>query len=200
MMKKWIFSLFILVSINSYSQADTAAIQKAVTQYFATLQNKDNNKMLDLLYPKIFKLAPRKQLLKIMDELYAEREFKIGFKDLKVKTISKTTTFNNVKYALISYNYEMLFDVTQTPTDSSAKDDSTIVDNTAIYLSSFKAQYGNELVQQDPITKTIIINLDKKMYAINDPLYKGWKFLEKKEGDEATLKKMIPAKIITSLK
>ena len=41
--------------------------------------------------------------------------------------------------------------------------------------------------------------MTNEMYAINDPAYKDWKFLEKKDSMKPILEKLLPKKVLKKL-
>ena len=66
-------------------------------------------------------------------------------------------------------------------------------------LNLFKAKYGKKNVERIS-SKTIKVKVNNQAYAINALEYDDWKFIEKKDGYEMIIEKIIPKKIIKKLK
>lgn len=187
-MKKIIFYFLILFTFHAASaQTDNDAIKKTFEEYFKTIEQQNNAKTLDYIYPKLFEQFPKEFMLKAMNETTNDTTTHIVMSNSVIKNVSKTLTIENIQYALIKYSFTM----TITETD---KDDSI-----EFMLKLFQGTYGKNNVLYDKSTKKIEVHIDNEAYAINHPEFQGWKFLEKKESMKPVLEKLLPKKVLKKL-
>lgn len=79
----------------------------------------------------------------------------------------------------------MIFEFTKNPAESVLE----------ITFNNFKNQFGEDNVTFKKDEDTFIIFTEKQMFAINDPEYDGWKFVEKSEGFEIIYSEFIPDEV-----
>ena len=190
-------SLFILLvialSFAKAQQKDSAEIVVNINTFFRYSSNFEIDSLMDKMYPKLFTIAPRKQITEAKESMLKDNNVKIGFANYNIKKISPTFTYNSVKYALVKYNFIMQMQ---------------FFDNGKISKNSLSMQYalpgleqkfGKQNLHLVDSTQTVNIYTNGQMYAINENK-KDWKFLEKKEEQKAILKYLIPQAVINKLK
>jgi len=146
--------------------------------------------VLDYLYPRVFELAPREQLRKAMMESFADTTMNLNFKNVGIDKVSSVLAVDEVKYALVDYHFTMSLKLLQEMDDAGLD----------FMLGIFKAKYGKKGVTMDRATQTILIDVTAEAYAINDPQYAGWKFLEKKDQYKNMVETWLPKRVLKKLK
>jgi len=179
--------LAIALSINVFAQTDKKEITNTFNAYKTTLDSLQLEKSMDYIYPKLYEIVPKEQLVAAFKKTFSDTNLKIKFSNIKLKSISETINFNKVKYALISYSFSM---------DFTFNEKYSIEQIYTVY----QQKYGKNNVQKNDKTRTINIQMDKLFYAINDPKYGDfWRFLEKNVSQKKMLEKLIPKEIIEKL-
>ncbi len=190
-------SLFILLvialSFAKAQQKDSTEIVVSINTFFRYSSNFEIDSLMDKMYPKLFTIAPRKQITEAMESMLKDNNLKIGFANYNIKKISPTFTYKSVTYALVKYNFIMQMQ---------------FFDNGKISKNSLSMQYalpgleqkfGKQNLHLVDSTQTVNIYTNGQMYAINENK-KDWKFLEKKEDQKAILKYLSPQAVINKLK
>lgn len=185
-MKKilWVLSVLIICACGSSKKkaAGTASgetIEQRLNAFLKVNDEMDFEKVLDYTYPKLFKEAPRSQLLKAMKEGFNNEEVKIELDSLKIITIHPEFKVGDASYARIKYSMIMLMDF-KLKKDTG---DASQADFTKEMLAS---QYGEENVSLDKATGIIRIRQTSDMVAVKDEYAKEWCFVNLKENDPMT--------------
>ncbi len=188
MKQKFILLLSIIIlSATTFAQTDKEDINKMFNTYKQALDSLQLEKSMDYIYPKLYEIAPKEQLIAIFKKTFSDPNVQIRFSQIRLKSISETKVHNKVKYALVSYDYAMIF------TFSKAYSIEQI-------YTLYQKKYGVENVSKDDKNRSISIKMDKLFYAINDPKYgNSWCFLEKNKAQKQMLETLIPKEIINKL-
>ncbi len=181
-----IIHLFFTASL--FAQTGKEDIKKTFTEYFKTVEQKENSKTLGFIYPKLFDFFPKDELLKAMDEMKNDTTVHISFADAVVIDVSNSITLADIEYALIKYSFKM----TMLFAPSEDKDDSAL----NFVAGIMKDQYGEKNVKYNSKKGSIEILINAEMIAIKDPAQKGWKFLENKPETRTLLEQMLPEEVM----
>jgi len=193
--KIFLFLLIGLLTTASFAQNDKAEIKKTAEAFFNLIQQKKYDKMLDYFYPKIFEEFPKEELLKNMKEIQTDSAFTFSIENSRIENISEIVEVKGIKYALLTYSYKMSLVFT---TQKNATKEEKELFNQIIMQGISQQEHGIDNVKYDEKSgKIIIVDTDQK-FAINDPQYKGWKFLDITP-DKESLKKYIPEEVIKEL-
>lgn len=192
MLKHYFLLLLIAgISVTGFAQsADEVAIRKTFDAYFKVLQTKDNDATLDYMYPKMFELVPRQSLVEMMDAMYADTTRVMGYASPKLYTVSEVLKEGSGKYALISYSFNLLMEI------KPGEDTTGLAEQNARILGLLRGQYGEKRVALEESKNLFTITPLSTMFAISEPGFTGWKFMENKKGGEAFLEKLLPKKVI----
>ncbi len=195
-MIKTSFILFLfLLTTNTYAQSASDEIKSTFTHYFEVVQSKDNDKTLDYVYPKLFTMVPRETLKQALDQMYSPTSgFLIDMQGGKIESISEVLEHEGGQYALLDYHFKMTMRFTTVISDSS---DAT--NPLMLTYEMLKTQYDEKSLEVDKETSTIIISSINTLYAIKEPAYEGWKFIEKKENMAMLINQLLPQAIIDKL-
>lgn len=194
-MKKILLStiLLVLLGLGAYAQSGKEAIQKEIDNYLLALENRDVDKILDYVYPKLFDLAPRAMMKDMMESFY--KDSTITFQDSKIENISEIIEQDTIQYALIDYAFTMVSLVKDEFGATESEEGEENEEDGFDPASMFKMMYGEENVKYDKKARKIYINQNKQMFAILDPAYEGgWKFLENQK-DSPFIGTMIPEEV-----
>jgi hypothetical protein len=177
--------LLLIVFPLSVSAQHKTEITKTFNTYFSHMESGDVLKSLDYMHPGLFDIVPREQLAAVIKESLANPQFEIDMKDGKVVSVSKEVVYENIRYALVNYSFNMIVKL-----ESSA--DSTMMQ---MMKQSFTEQFGEDKVVVNESDKTITIHQNSYLYAVNDPSFGGWKFLEKNDQLKEISDRIIPARV-----
>lgn len=180
--------LFLLSSHVTSAQADEG--MKARLDTFMQLnQSLQFDKLMDYIYPKVFTIAPREQLVQVFKESFAGNdELSMEMDSLRTGTISTPVTIGEGSYYLISYSMLIRIKMINEKADASNS-----------MLGLMKSQYGEDNVRHDKATGKYVITVNTSMVAIKDALSPQWSFLNF-EPDHPLAAQLLDEAVITKLK
>ncbi len=190
---KYLFFLLFFYSCSAFSQLDSLEIETAFEAYFLNIENRNAQGSMEYMHPAIFDLIPQEMMLALLEETVSDTS--ILMSDASVTSMLELEDSEQGHYVLVVYNYEMsVYDYI----DSTAIIED--VESDFSFLADFyKELYSEERVQSFPDERKIVINLDKELIAISEPIYEGWKFLESPDSPNQMLQQILPASIMTLL-
>lgn len=196
MIKKLILYIFtLIISQSIYCQVDKEEVKKIFEEYFTTVIQKDNEKTLEYIYPKLFDNFPKDKMLESLNKLKADTLSVTTLENGIVENISEILEIEGIKYALVKYSFKMTLKYLKNNGNKKLMEGEkyTIADFTHTML---KEKYGEKNVKYTKKTSTFEVNVSNEMYAVKDPVYKDWKFLEKKGSMKPILNKLLPKEVI----
>lgn len=185
-MKELITLLFLLTATaaTAWSQSsETAAIQQRLDEYFQATEAKDWNKVVDMVYPKLFTLVKKEDMVRLFADMEGNGMV-FQMKDFKVNSISEALAHEGERFALVDYSAGMNIRFT-----SAAYQDSSMVN---VLQASFAATYGEENVRYQKEDNSFDIQAEKTMFAIAPEGSADWAFMENNPGQEGLLGTLIP--------
>lgn len=185
--------LVILILFSPFVVAQEATkedCKEALISYFNDIATKDVDLTLDHLYPPMFDLVPRETMHQAMSQFYADTSVTADFKDFIPGNVSELMVIEDVHYALIEYDYTLYMKFAQHQEEESSS---------AMTLATFNQVYGEENVSFDEDDKSFLIKIHSQLYAILDPAYEKWTFLEKKDGMGPLLEQLLPKEVLDKL-
>ncbi len=187
---KLIATLFLsLTFFIATAQTGDAVLDKRLTEYMQLSKNLNVTKLMSYLYPRIFELAPKKDLAAALKSAYTSTDFTITIDSMNINSIDPVQKFAKGNYTMFNYFVQMQFKMTGNKTAEEA---------TGIF-ESFQKTFGKENVTQDKTTNTFSIQQEKQALAIKDNYSAGkWTFLGVEKNP--MIKKIIPAAIVTKYK
>lgn len=181
--------LLLLISVACGTHFATAqtptdhrpVIREKLETYYQANKDKDYDKVLDMVYPKLFTLVPRETMKQVF--LSMENEgMQFGITEMSTGSISEVFSQENLRYAQVEYAMVMVFKFTKPEQQTPEFND--------LMLSSFRTNYGEDRVALKD--GQFRISLDKTMYAIASPDKDDWTFIELNEGQDAMVEALIP--------
>lgn len=186
-------SLFMTSIISAQSQKEIIT-QEAQTYYdYMTNQNFDG--VLDYMYPKVFEMASRDQMKMGMQQMFNSPDMKIEFLNNDVTNVSDEKVVEGVTYAAVYYNSKMRMTFVS-ELEKPDEDKQTFIN---FMKSTMATQFGEENVESDAETMSLVINMDATMFAIKDPKFEGWKFLGNDDAMQMIVNSIIPESVRTEL-
>ncbi len=187
-MKK--ISLLLLLTVafltQIVAQNTRESIQNRVNQYFKATEQKDWNAVVDMVYPKLFDIAPKEQMVEVFQNIESEG-MKMDMKNFNIKNISDVITHEGEKFATVDYDMEMTIGFTSVEyRDSSVQ---------TMIKSSFEGLYGAENVKRNPADFSFDIAASRTMFAIANEGTMDWYFIENDEGQKELTEMLIPMEV-----
>lgn len=164
-------ALMLLFATIAAAQVDstTAAtqIQERLDVYFKANEEKDFDIILDMIYPKLYELAPREQ---VKSQFIAMDAGGMTFSiyDMAANKFSAPFIHAEEQFVLIDYSHAM--DLTLT--------DSTMQASAPMMQGVFEEQYGKENVSYDEENVQFTMAINKKMLAIAPLDSTEWMFID----------------------
>lgn len=189
------YILVYLVSISAYSQSHKDVLTAEVNTYFDYMTNQEFDGVLDYMYPKVFEMASRDEMKIGMEQMLNAEDMKIEFLANDVTKVTDKKSLNGVDYAAIFYSSKMK--MTFLTEEGQAEEDKK---GFLMFMkATMQTQFGDESVVDELETMSLIIDMKATMFAINDPQYKGWKFLGNDDAMKSIVNAVIPESIRTEL-
>lgn len=189
-----LFTCFL--SIISLGQSTNDEIRDTFEEYFQTMVDEDYGSTMEYIYPKLFEHFPKDQLQAVFEQMAADTSMRVGFEQPGIQRISDKMEMEGISYVMVNYSYKMSITFLDAEDDTEGEE----LNSEEITVNVFRQMYGEDSVSYNSEKHYVLIGVAKNLYAINNPDYKGWKFLEKAENMMPLLEQMIPAKVIKKLK
>lgn len=177
-MKKTITLIVLLISFCNYAQ-NIESLKINAQKIYDYTAKQDFNGILDLSYPKLFTIAPRETMLKVLESSFN------GNSDFKIKLITVDPNFQfgeikkieNKTFCIIKHNNAMTMTFTEK------------IETPDMYINLFKESMKASEVTFDEKTNSINIKLISTMIAVaDDTTNNEWRFLnDDKSGKIFTL-------------
>jgi hypothetical protein len=170
MRNRLIIAILGLISVlTAVAQQDKRLKERLDSVLMYTQQSKFAS-VLDFTYPKLFKIVPREQLMKTMNESMNTEEFTMSLDSVMVTKIHPVFTINNGSYIKINHTMLMLMKFKE-PIDTA---DSESLD---FMLGLLKNDYGEKNVRFDVANNTFRIFALSDLIAIKDEYSPEWSFV-----------------------
>ncbi|RXK60001.1 hypothetical protein ESA94_13215 [Lacibacter luteus] len=193
-MKKLVFLFLIgfLFTFSAAAQEVDAAMKSRLDTFLKLNQALDFEKLMDYIYPKVFTVAPREQLIEIFKSTFAgDDEVKMEMDSLQYGSISPLVVVNKGSYHLIRYSMLIRMQIKQEASDAA--------DGNTTMLNVLKSQYGAKNVRYDAASKKFVVNVNTNMVAVKDETSPEWTFLNF-EPDHPLAAQLLDAAVISKLK
>lgn len=176
----------LLISQYAGAQAYKDSIRSQFMVYNDLLLKKDFERSLDYVNPGILTVAPKDQLIAMMEQTFNNPEVEIKLSKPELKSIEDSQRIENMTYATFQYagSLSMRF-----ASEEGKKQD------TSITIAALKNQFGEENVKYDASTGFFHVKVIKKVIA-NSNDAKNWTFLVIEEAQKAVLEKFVPKKLL----
>lgn len=188
-MRYFLTSLVLLFLVNTalVAQADDhrAVITDSLEVYLQANYDKDYNKIMDMIYPKLFEIVSRETMIALFEGMDSEGiDFAIS--NGVIGRISDVVTHEQERFATVDYKMVIMMRY------SGIEYESEETQNTIFEM--MKGQYGADNVQRKD--GAMYINTEKTMLAIAPLDSDAWKFIEKNDEQPGLMKDLVPQVIL----
>lgn len=201
-MKKMLLPL-LLVVVSTFSltaQSDKEAIKSALTSYITAVESKNYAQVVDGIYPDVFEFLPKEKMLAAFTRMDADTSVIINMKNSTIKNISEVVEFNQVRYALVDYSFTLFMTFREEPEEIDIEEEGEVYSQADLSYEMFKERYGDKNVTLDSKSNTVTIHITNSLYAILNPKYEKWAFIENKENANEIIERIIPKQVVKKLK
>ncbi len=184
MKKIFLFLLLAAACLTQISAQNTrTSIENRVSGYFKATEQKDWNAVVEMVYPKLFNIASKEQMVEVFQSIEAEG-MKMDMKNFNIKNISDVVTHEGEKFATVNYDMKMTIGFTSVEyRDSSVQ---------VMIKNSFESLYGAENVKYNPADFSFDIAASRTMFAIADEGTMDWFFIENDASQKELTAMLIP--------
>lgn len=184
-MKLILFILTICIAQQISAQAYKDSIRNQFKYYNELLRNKEFSKSMDYLNTAIYKVAPKEDLLQMIEQTFNNPDVDIKLSEPTVKNVGDTKVINNITYSVFEYTGDM---------SMRFKAEEMKNDTTGATKSLLATQFGEQNVTYDRASGFYNIKVVKKVVANSDDL-KKWTFLVIEESQKEMLGTLIPKEL-----
>lgn len=182
--------LFMSASWAQVKSGDTE-LDKRLSEYMQYTEKLDFEKIMDYMYPKLFKIAPREALISVMNQTFQSKEMKVGMKDMGIVSIEDVFASGGTEYRKVTYKMTL----TMQFNDTTMTSDPQFME---MMKESMAAGFPDKEVEIDDATKTILVKGNDILFAIRDT-GKQWMFIGYKD-DPNLIKIIFPKPVIDHYK
>jgi len=175
-----IFSTFCLFSQES-------EVKSTLTDYFGLLEKKEISEALDYVHPDLINMLGKATFEEQYKQLFNSPGIEVDMADFSIDTLSQVYQHDDVKYVLVDYSFLMTFKV------DISNDESGLLPG--ILLSSYQTRFGKENVSSE-VPGTYIIQIQREMFAVENPSFDGWKIIDFEEGMRVLIVGIIPEQVL----
>jgi hypothetical protein len=162
-------------------------IKSKLNLYLGKVVDGDYEGMMDILYPKLFEIASREQLLEVFKSVFEGEEMKITFANREIlKVYDNMVEMEDRLHALVDYNVEMSMSLK-----------GAMIESELEMLLDMEEDFGKENVTYDKDEHTFVIKMKNQMIAIKEN--DKWYFLENKKEQIPILKSILGSEILSKL-
>ncbi len=201
-MKKLLFSFAVLAfcACNSSkkkteSPVGNSSLEQRLAEYMKLNDDMNLDKIMDYIYPKLFTIAPRHEILKAMKDGFNNEEVKVELDSMKIDRLYPVFEMNKDSFAKITYSMVMLMNFA---TQKDSTDESNGGSQNEFIMESMAANYGKENVSYNEKTGAIKIRQISSMVAVKDGYAKEWSFVSLKE-DDPMINKLFSKEVLEKL-
>ncbi|QNR24095.1 hypothetical protein [Croceimicrobium hydrocarbonivorans] len=184
------FSISLLAFNFSHAQSDAQAVKDGFNKYQVLLQEKKFNEAMTYIYPELFTLVPKEQLLKILNQTFSNPMLEVKMGESKVTKTGQVQEINGKKYMIITYK-----GVTQMKPGGNAEQQALLKDR---MQAGFNEQFGAENVTYNESTGFFTIHMEKEAVAISTDA-KNWTYLSIEAQQKLMIEKILPAEIVAQV-
>lgn len=174
-----LLGLFVLIACNSSKKKEKEttggpSLEKRLAEYMQLTEDMDLEKLMDYIYPRLFKIAPKEQMIEAMREGFNNEELKMSLDSLKVDKIYPIFTSGKGQYAKVTYTMVMIMDFL---------DKEGIEDQMELIMESMGEKYGRDNIRIDDKTGNLRVKQTSHLVAAKDEYAKDWSFVSLRDDD-----------------
>jgi hypothetical protein len=169
-------------------------LEQRLDEYMKLNDEMKLEQLMDYIYPKLFTIAPKAEILNAMKEGFSNEELSVELDSVKVEKIHPIFEIGDGSFAKVDYSMVMVMNVTF---DGDRTNQADHVQKVKTIAETMKEKYGSKNVKVDE--KGIIRIWEKnKMVAVKDEYAKEWSVVSLKEEDP-TMSKIFSKEVLDKL-
>ena len=195
-MKKIILSLLVgFISMTSIAKSGNDELKSEAKIYFDYIANKNIDKIIDCMYPEVFKAVSRADLKAGMEQMFNNPGMDVEFLKTDINSVSDKVAHNGIDYLLLNYTSDMKMTFLS-EIEKPKEERETFLD----YMKNVMVtQFGEKNVMVNYDETSILITSTTDMYAISNSKYDGWKFIGNDDAMKSIINLVIPEEVRNQL-
>jgi|SRR5688572_27125378 len=186
----FVFAALLLAGTLQAQVSANPEIQKRLDAYIDLTNQKKYSEAFDLMYPKVFSLVGKQELIDMMDAAYSDG-LSLQLTSHKITTYSAPFTDGNETFVRIEFDADMAVQIAPGGSYDAQKPILGM-------LEGFRTTYGPENVKWDATKKLYTIHTHKKMLAIQEE-GKEWYLIEINKDQMDLMKSLFSEAVINAL-
>lgn len=181
------------LSAQNLSDQDRTDITSRLDEYFDYTKVNDFSNMMDYVYPKVFTLATKEQMVAVFEGLET-MGIGLNVDEIGLTTLAPLTEEGEKRFAVINYSIKVRLELL-TPNMQSDQ----VIES---LKSSFKVSYNATNMAYNEETKELSFDGSKYVLAVKDPEYDSdnWYFLEYDESNPMAAQMMLSSEVLSKFK
>lgn len=185
-MKVITLSFFFCLCFSVAAQHDE--ITSSLNSYFDLIEKKEIATALDYVHPGLIEMLGKEMFEQQYNQLFNSPGLEVDLGQFAIDSLSAIHEYEQAKYSLVNYSFQMTFKV------DLSKDDSGLLAD--VLLGSYQTKFGKENVTSE-VPGIYLIHTSREMFAVNSPDFEGWKILDYEKGMRIILVSIIPETVLT---
>lgn len=186
-MKKFFF-IFLIGAINLFAQTAHQEIEKDFTDYSKLMVERNVEKAIDYINPKLFTIISKKEMITLLESLFNIPELDIKLFMPKIESYGNLLKIEGVNYVKMQVI---------TPIEMKLNSPEFTDEMIPFYLTSMEQEFGKGNVTYDEKSKTFKISSSSPVIASSTDQNKNWKFITiDNEEMNLILEKIIPTEVL----
>lgn len=178
-MKKLVFAVIGCFYATLLFAQEDSLLNRRIAQFLKANTEMNFERVLDFTYPKLFTIAPRNEMAKMLQAGFSNDQVSISLDSLKTTAVFPVFTLAQGSYAKVVYTMKMQMQLKNTETSPEKQKEKN-----EMMLAVMQSQFG-ERVSMDS-SGLIIAYTSAVMVAVKDSYTRQWCFVNLKENDPLT--------------
>ncbi|MDB5196276.1 MAG: hypothetical protein JWP88_647 [Flaviaesturariibacter sp.] len=185
-------ALFLTTASVAQVKSGDAQLDQRLSNYMKYNEQLDFEKMFDLIHPKIYKVAPKEQLIKVFKDAFDNEALEMAIDTIKTLAVGAPFRTGAASYRRVDYYMTMHLRFKDT-TIYETPDFATTM------ITSLQQSFGNRVVSFDKDSKRFSVRGNDVLYAIKDNQDTPWMFIGYQK-NEPLIKAIFPKDVIEHFK
>lgn len=192
-MKIFLSIVFSFCILMGHAQTPDEQLNKRLQEYLNLTKELKFEELMDYIHPALFRIAPKDQLVEVLQQSFENEEFSITVDSIRTKSVSPIFVYQSSFYYKVDYYMEMSFHL---------KDKSLLSDSTffAELEANFRESYPNDKIVFHVKKQTFTLIGDDILIAILDQEKSPWKFLGYDKQEAEAFKTLLPEAVVKQFK
>lgn len=185
--------LISFLSLNSTSAQSEKAIRAGFEKYQNLIKEGDLSASMDYIYPKLFTIVPKDQMLQVLKSTMDNPMMEIKFGDLSITDVQKAKKVGSEYFAILKYKTSMQLKLkAQSP-------EMAMMMNQQL-MAGFSEKYGAGNVSLDEASGFFTVKIIETAVAVSNDGKNNWTYVSLQEGQEQLMAQILPQEIFSQIK